>query len=57
MREAGKAELDGATALGQPLRAHLDKKPISSADKRWDWVRRGAPIISKSARATRPPAM
>ena len=40
-----KAELDGATAFGQPLRAHLDKKPIRSANKRWDWLRRGAPIL------------
>ncbi len=43
--EAVKAELDGVTAFGQPLRAHLDKKPIRSANKRWDWLRRGAPIL------------
>ncbi len=29
----------------QPLRAHVDKKQFQSADKRWNWVRRGAPII------------
>ncbi len=40
-----KAELDGLTALGAPLRAHLDKKATRAANKRWDWVRRGAPII------------
>jgi prolyl-tRNA synthetase len=40
-----KLELDGVTAFGQPLRAHLDKKPIRSANKRWDWLRRGAPIL------------
>jgi prolyl-tRNA synthetase len=40
-----KAELDGVVALGAPLRAHLDKKPARAANKRWDWVRRGAPII------------
>jgi prolyl-tRNA synthetase len=40
-----KMELDGVTALGAPLRAHLDRKPVRSANKRWDWVRRGAPII------------
>ena len=28
-----------------PVRACVDKKPSASADKRWDWVRRGAPII------------
>ena len=31
--------------FGQPLRAHLDTKKIKSAEKRWNWVRRGAPII------------
>jgi prolyl-tRNA synthetase len=40
-----KTELDGVAAFGQPLRAHLDKKPIRSANKRWDWLRRGAPIL------------
>ncbi|MGO9428200.1 proline--tRNA ligase [Rhodoblastus sp.] len=40
-----KVELDGLSAFGQPLRAHLDKKPARSANKRWDWVRRGAPIL------------
>jgi prolyl-tRNA synthetase len=33
------------TALGAPIRVLLDKKPIKSADKRWNWVRRGAPVI------------
>ena len=27
------------------LRALVDKKQIKSADKRWNWVRRGAPVI------------
>jgi prolyl-tRNA synthetase len=40
-----KIELDGVVALGAPLRAHLDKKAARAANKRWDWVRRGAPII------------
>jgi len=40
-----KAELDAVHALGAPLRAHLDKKAARAANKRWDWVRRGAPII------------
>jgi prolyl-tRNA synthetase len=30
-------------ALG--LRAFVDKKPTKSADKRWNWMRRGAPVI------------
>jgi prolyl-tRNA synthetase len=40
-----KAELDGLSAFGAPLRAHLDKKAGRAANKRWDWVRRGAPVI------------
>ena len=37
--------LKSISALGEPIRAFVDKKPIKSADKRWDWVRRGAPVI------------
>jgi prolyl-tRNA synthetase len=37
--------LNKERAFGQPLRAHLDAKKIKSAEKRWNWVRRGAPII------------
>jgi prolyl-tRNA synthetase len=40
-----KGELDQLSAFGLPLRAHLDKKPVRSANKRWDWLRRGAPIL------------
>ena len=39
------AELRAQTAFGQPVRAHVDTKQARSADKRWDWVRRGAPLI------------
>ena len=37
--------LGGLTAFGQPVRALLDLKKIKSAEKRWNWVRRGAPLI------------
>ena len=37
--------LTGLTAFGQPLRVVLDKKAVSSAEKRWNWVCRGAPVI------------
>ncbi|HEX4105975.1 MAG TPA: aminoacyl--tRNA ligase-related protein [Rhizomicrobium sp.] len=37
--------LSGMTAFGQPVRAFLDTKKIKSAEKRWNWVRRGAPLI------------
>ena len=43
--EALVAELRTASALGAPVRAHLDRKPAKPVDKRWDWVRRGAPVI------------
>jgi len=33
------------SAFGERVRVFLDKKDIRSAEKRWDWVRRGAPII------------
>src|SRR5581483_11242712 len=37
--------LSQLTAFGQPLRVLLDTKKIKSAEKRWNWVRKGAPII------------
>jgi prolyl-tRNA synthetase len=43
--EALASDLSAFTALGGPIRAFVDKKPIRSADKRWNWVRRGAPVI------------
>jgi prolyl-tRNA synthetase len=30
---------------GDRVRVHVDKKDARPADKRWDWVRRGAPLI------------
>ena len=43
--DALAADLTAAQVLGAPVRALVDKKPIKSADKRWNWVKRGAPII------------
>ncbi len=39
------ADLRQQTAFGERLRVLLDTKDIRSAEKRWNWVRRGAPII------------
>lgn len=39
------AELGGVSVFGSPVRALVDLKDARPADKRWDWVRRGAPII------------
>ena len=38
-------DLNGKSAFGAPVRAHVDTKDARPADKRWDWVRRGAPIV------------
>jgi prolyl-tRNA synthetase len=43
--EALVAELNRQSAFGYPVRAILDKKPLRSAEKRWNWVRKGAPVI------------
>jgi len=33
------------TSHGERVRAIVDTKPLKAAEKRWNWVRRGAPII------------
>src|SRR6185437_7438174 len=43
--EALSHALARETALGDRIRVQLDTKDIKSADKRWNWVRRGAPVI------------
>jgi len=43
--DALQAELSRGLALRGPIRAIVDKKKARSADKRWNWVRRGAPLI------------
>lgn len=43
--EEVRAALASQSALGEPVRVLLDKRPGKAAAKRWDWVRKGAPII------------
>ena len=43
--EALAQALRRATVFNEPMRVLLDTKDIKSADKRWNWVRRGAPLI------------
>ena len=43
--EGVRAALATQTALGERVRVLLDTKPGKAAAKRWDWVRKGAPII------------
>jgi prolyl-tRNA synthetase len=38
-------ELSAGQVFGNPIRALVDMKDARPADKRWDWVRRGAPLI------------
>jgi prolyl-tRNA synthetase len=38
-------QLSSGAAFGAQMRAHVDLKDARPADKRWDWVRRGAPLI------------
>ncbi|NNM78772.1 proline--tRNA ligase [Sphingomonas sp. ID1715] len=38
-------ELNAQTALGEPVRALLDAKAIKASNKRWAWVKKGAPVI------------
>jgi prolyl-tRNA synthetase len=43
--EALRSALAAQSALGEPVRVLLDDKPGKAAAKRWDWVRKGAPLI------------
>jgi len=43
--EALRAELAAQWAMGEPVRVLLDKSPGKASAKRWDWVRKGAPVI------------
>ncbi len=43
--EGVRAALAGQFTLGEPIRVLLDKSPGKATAKRWDWVRKGAPII------------
>jgi prolyl-tRNA synthetase len=43
--EALRATLASQHVLGEPLRVLLDTRPGKAAAKRWDYVRKGAPII------------
>lgn len=40
-----RATLAGQHVLGEPLRVMLDTRPGKATQKRWDWARKGAPVI------------
>ena len=37
--------LASQSALGEPLRVLLDTKPEKASNKRWAWIKKGAPIV------------
>jgi len=39
------AELEGLSAFGAPVRVQLDERDRKPAEKRWEWIRKGAPIV------------
>ena len=39
------ASLKPANALGEPIRVLVDTKALKASTKRWNWVKKGAPII------------
>ncbi len=40
-----RAALNGQLALGERVRVMLDKRPGKATQKRWGWVKKGAPLI------------
>ncbi len=43
--EEVRAALASQSAMGEPIRVLLDKSPGKASAKRWDWVRKGAPVV------------
>ncbi|MET0179901.1 MAG: aminoacyl--tRNA ligase-related protein [Novosphingobium sp.] len=43
--EALRASLAAQTAFGEPVRVLLDRKAGKATQKRWAWVKKGAPLI------------
>ncbi|MES2200891.1 MAG: proline--tRNA ligase [candidate division FCPU426 bacterium] len=40
-----RADLISRSALGEPVRVKLDSRDRKSQDKRWDWIKKGVPLI------------
>ena len=38
-------DLSALDAFREPVRVLLDRKPIKASNKRWSWVKKGAPVI------------
>src|SRR5690606_33218618 len=37
--------LNGQDVFREPVRALLDRRPAKAANKRWGWIKKGAPIV------------
>ncbi|WP_309397754.1 proline--tRNA ligase [Cerasicoccus maritimus] len=40
-----KKELEGQLFAGRAIQVEIDKRDIRGGDKRWEWIKKGAPII------------
>ncbi|MBI3444017.1 MAG: proline--tRNA ligase [Magnetospirillum sp.] len=38
-------ELQAQRYAGEPISVHVDRRPLAPPDKRWEWIKKGAPII------------
>ena len=43
--QALAAALGSKTALGEPVRVLFDKRPGKAQGKRWEWLKKGAPLV------------
>jgi prolyl-tRNA synthetase len=43
--QALTAALSSQSALGEPLRVLFDKRPGKAQGKRWEWLKKGAPLV------------
>ena len=41
------AELTAQTYAGMPVRVRVDKRDMPSQDKRWEWIKKGTPIVAE----------
>ena len=39
------AKLNNNVAFGNVVRAHVDKRDINAGEKRWGWIKKGAPLV------------
>jgi len=40
-----RAGLAAQSYAGEPVRVRIDKRDISGADKRWEWIKKGVPLL------------